>query len=63
MKFLGGIRWGFGLSNYRIRPTITQPSPLSFEDFNKDIEIIKKILPSKHLGKNELMKVVNVLNY
>jgi hypothetical protein len=41
IKFLGGIKWGFSLSNYKIRPTITQPSTLSLSDFQKDIKRIK----------------------
>jgi len=47
IKFLGGVKWGFGLSNYRLRPIIVEPSTLSIEDFKKDASLLTDQLEPK----------------
>ena len=40
IKFLGGIKWGFKLSPFRLRPIIISPTALTQKDFDNDINNI-----------------------
>ena len=48
---IGGIKWGFELKFYRLRPKMILPSSLSHEDWNKDLVILKSYLPTYTIDK------------
>lgn len=41
----GGVKWGFRLKYFYLRPQIINPSPLSLDDWQKDWEFFSKSLP------------------
>lgn len=51
IKCLGGIRWGYKLSSFRLRPKTLIPQPLSSEDWHSDWAILKTTLPGYQLEK------------
>ncbi|MFP3012409.1 MAG: hypothetical protein ACEY3D_05615 [Rickettsia sp.] len=44
IKVIGGIKWGFKLSYFPIKPQMILPSPLNLKDWQEDLNIFKEEL-------------------
>lgn len=40
IEFLGGVKWGFKLSFFNLRPVMIAPAPLTKKDFEDDIKSV-----------------------